>query len=152
MIVRKAEKNDLDNIKDLNKRIFVNNSQYDSDSKLDFAHTNEGDKYFRKAIENKDGVFFVAIDDGKMIGYVNGETKLIQHRISNYFEVDNLGVVPESKGKGIGKMLLEKVTRWAKEHGYNKIYLSCYVKNVEALAFYKRNDFVEIDLGLEKSI
>src|SRR3989344_4071315 len=94
---REPKPKELDEIKELNKRIFVKNPTYDNDTIPDFAHTERGDEYFKKAIGNKEGIFFLAIEDGYMVGYVNGENKVIQHRISRYFEIDNLGVVPEKK-------------------------------------------------------
>lgn len=150
--IRQAELTDLDSLRKLNEKIFIDNPKYDDDFITNFALTEEGKKYFEEAIERKDGYFLVAEEDNEMVGYINGGTKDAPYRKSRYFEIENLGVVPEQKGKGIGKMLLEKITSWAKEHGYQKIYLNCYAKNSEALAFYRHNGYLDIDICLEKII
>jgi GNAT superfamily N-acetyltransferase len=38
---------------------------------------------------------------------------------------------------------------WAKLKGYQKMYVSAYFGNKDAIKFYKKNGFSEIDLGLE---
>ena len=149
--IRSATEDDLETLVTLNNQIFVNNPQYDDDIVLDFSLTPEGRKYFKEAIEKSD-CFLIAEEDRKMIGYVNGKRKGISHRKSRYFEIVNLGVLPEKKKRGIGKLLLQSITNWAKEHNYQKIYLDCYAKNIEALDFYQKNNFKQINIILEKVI
>lgn len=97
-------------------------------------------------------VFFVAEEKVILVGYINGGTKDITYRKAKYFEIDNLGVLPKYRQTGVGTKLLETVTSWAKENGYQKIYVSSYIKNQKAVAFYKNKGFQEIDISLEKVI
>ena len=150
--LRQAKLTDLDLILDLNTMIFMDNPKYDNDAIKNFAHTPLGRKYFKKAIKSKDGCFFVAEEDGKMIGYVNGGKMEVSYRKSKYFEIDNLGVIPNKKRLGIGKKLLDTVEKWVKENGYQKIYLNSYSKNRNALAFYRKFSYEDIDVCLEKEI
>ncbi|HUV42611.1 MAG TPA: GNAT family N-acetyltransferase [Patescibacteria group bacterium] len=150
--IRKATINDLPAIKELNKQIFINNPKYDNDAVEDFAHTPQGEKYFKEAIRSKKGCFLIAEENEQMIGYANGEEKEASYRKSKYFEIDNLGVILEKKKQGIGKKILNAITNWAKKKGFQKIYLNCYVKNEKALNFYRSNGYSEIDICLEKKI
>ena len=87
-----------------------------------------------------------------MVGYVNGAKLDLPYRKSKYFEIQNLGVIPERKKQGIGSMLLEKASVWAKNNGFEKIYLNSYIKNSEAVNFYRSKGFEDIDVCLEKKI
>jgi ribosomal protein S18 acetylase RimI-like enzyme len=152
MKIRKATLDEIHKIKELNTIIFINNPEYDNDAVENFSQTKEGDKYFKKAIENTDGIFLVAEENGELVGYINGSTADFPYRKSKYFEIENLGVIPKAKRKGIGTKLLEELTKIAKEKGYQKIYLNCYAKNDEAINFYKTSGYEKIDVCLEKEI
>lgn len=152
MIIRKANQKDLEQIKKLNTEIFFNNTKYDHDAIESFAQTDQGAKYFKRAIEDKKGVFLVAEENSKLIGYVNGSEMNLLYRKSKYFEMCNLGVSPKHKRKGVGTKLLDEFTKEVKGLGYQKIYLNCYEKNTEAISFYKALGYKTIDLCMEKEI
>jgi len=44
-----------------------------------------------------------------------------------------VGVVPEYRGHGVGSRLLDRGMRWAKEHGYEKVYNSVPATNESAI-------------------
>ena len=150
--IRPAILEDLDTVRQLNDKIFIKNSEYDEDMVPHFALTAEGEKYFRESIETKEGCFFIAEVEGEVVGYVNGAKLDLPYRKSKYFEIQNLGVIPERKKQGIGSMLLEKASVWAKNNGFEKIYLNSYIKNSEAVNFYRSKGFEDIDVCLEKKI
>lgn len=147
--IRPAQPEDAATLVDLNHRIFVNNINYDDDLKEDPAPVS----YFEELVQREDGCFLILEEDGKPIGYINGmPVRYFSYRKSRYFEVENLGVLPDKKGQGFGRMLLEAITKWAKEQNYQKIYIHSYGKNTEAIEFYKRNGYSIIDVSLEKVI
>ena len=100
--IRQATIEDWEKLRELNQKIFVNNSSFDEDLIVDFAMTPEGESFFKDAITRQDGCCLIAEEDGRMVGYTNGGTKDISYRKSKYFEIDNLGVTSEMKGKGLG--------------------------------------------------
>lgn len=53
--------------------------------------------------------------------------------------IDNLHVVPHLKGKGIGKILMQKVADWSKQT-YNQpnLYLTVLEENYPAIGFYEK--------------
>ena len=152
MIIRLARIDELDQIRQLNSKIFADNEKFDADIILDFALTETGKEYFVSAVTNVEGCFFVAEENRELIGYASGEPKAIPYRKSKYFEIDNLGVLPDKKRSGIGSKLLEAATQWAKDNGYQKIYIESYFNNAEAVAFYKKHGYQEIDISLEKTL
>jgi len=152
MIIRKAQKTDLDKIKKLNTDIFHDNGKFDKDAIDAFSQTSEGEKYFKQALEDKKGIFLVAEEGQSLLGYVNGSAISLPYRKSRYFEVCNLGVLPNIQRKGVGTILLNKFASEAKEKGFDKIYLNCYAKNIEAIKFYKASGYETIDICMEKNI
>jgi ribosomal protein S18 acetylase RimI-like enzyme len=146
--IRHAEVKDAILLVDLNHKVFVNNINFDEDLKQDPAPVS----YIEQIINKPDGCFLVLEEDEQMIGYTSGSPIHFGYRKSKYFEIENLGVLPEKKRQGYGKILLDAISKWAKDHGYEKLYLNCYIKNHEAIDFYERNGYTPIDICLEKKI
>jgi ribosomal protein S18 acetylase RimI-like enzyme len=46
-----------------------------------------------------------------------------------------VGLVPDYRGEGIGELLLDRGMRWAREHGYEKLYNSVPATNERAISF-----------------
>lgn len=152
MTIRSANPSDTEALRQLNYEIYARNPEYDSTIISDFIFQTEGLEFIRESIQRAGGCCLIAEENGRMIGYTNGEPKSVPYRRVKMFEIDNLGVIPEYKGKGVGKALLQAITDWAKDNGYDQLYLSCYAKNEEALGFYQKNGFSTLDIGLEKNI
>lgn len=62
-----------------------------------------------------------------------------------HFHLENLGVLPEYRGCGIGRRLIEHVECAAKEAGYKAVELYTNEAMTENLALYPRIGYVEID-------
>jgi ribosomal protein S18 acetylase RimI-like enzyme len=152
MTIRPATTSDLENLRKLNSIIFIDNPKYDDDTIPNFAHTPTGKKYFQQAITKKDGCCFIAEDNDQLLGYINGSALDLPYRKSRYIEIENLGVIPSQQGTGLAQQLLDTITNWAKQHGYQKVYVESYIKNQRAVNFYHKHGFQDIDLSLEKKI
>lgn len=144
--------NDAKVLQDLNDEVFIDNSKYDSDLKLDWAQSEVGKKYFTDIVTNSENICLIARDDEKAVGYVIAEPKVFGYRLSKCIEIDNMGVSPDYRSKGIGTELLNKVTERAKDQGYKRIFVNSYWKNEGAVSFYEKNGFEKIDVSLEKVI
>ena len=53
--------------------------------------------------------------------------------------VDNLHVLPQAQGQGIGTLLLTAAGCWAQKHGASKLHLHVYEDNLPARQFYARD-------------
>lgn len=62
----------------------------------------------------------------------------------NVMEVKRMYVVPEKRGRGAASAVLLELERWAKELGYQKCILETGLKQPEAIALYKKNDYLII--------
>jgi ribosomal protein S18 acetylase RimI-like enzyme len=119
---------------------------------MDWAQSLVGKKYFTDVVNNQDMICLIAEDDNTPVGYVAAKPKEFSYRLSKYLEIENMGVSPNYRSKGIGSRLIKKVLELAKKKGFQKIYVSAYSNNVKAIDFYEKNGFKKIDAGLERSI
>ena len=149
MVVRKARKDEVKVLQDLNNEIFVDNSKYDSDLKMGWPYSPEGEKYFRRILKNSQAICLIAEKSGKPIGYIVATPKEFGYRSSKYMEIENMGVTAKFRSKGVGVRLLSKCLNLAKRCGYQKAYVTSYWENIKAIKFYETNGFKKIDLSLE---
>jgi GNAT superfamily N-acetyltransferase len=82
----------------------------------------------------------VAEDNGAVLGWIH--VCGVQFFQSPPFaEVGGLVVDEASRGRGVGKLLLEAGARWAAERGYRKLRVRSNVVREDAHRFYEREGF-----------
>jgi aminoglycoside 6'-N-acetyltransferase I len=57
--------------------------------------------------------------------------------------VEGICVVPEARGKGVARRLLEHAERWLRERGCSEIATDAEIDNPEAIAFHRAMGFQE---------
>ena len=150
--IRTCRADEVEILQLLNDEVFIDNAKYDTDLDLTWAKGEKGKKYFMELLSNKQAFAIIAENESKSIGYLAASQKHIDYRNSKYLEIENMGVVPEYRSQGVGKMLMEECFKWAKEQGYKKVFVNTYIANEKALQFYKNNGFDVIDISLEKTL
>jgi GNAT superfamily N-acetyltransferase len=84
---------------------------------------------------------FVATIDGEPCGVVS------VHPDEDYFTghprayVDILVVAHEAEGKGVGRALMDRVERWARDRAFREVVLDVFAGNQGAIAFYERQGY-----------
>jgi len=153
MIIRPAKKDEVKKLQKLNASVFEeDNPEYDADLKPGWGLSEDGKKHFTDLLNEPQNCCFVAEDNRKMVGYISAKPKHFDYRKSKYIEIDNLGVIAEYRKQGIGRSLMDECLKWAKNKGYQKIFLVCFSKNKNALEFYKSYGFSDIYASLERDI
>lgn len=152
MIIRFARKDEVKTLQNLNDEVFIDNSRYDPDLKMDWAQSDTGRKYFSQALEKPEAICLIAEENEKPIGYLVATPKDFGYRLSRYIEIENMGVSPNSRSKGIGTLLFNKCVKIAKERDFQKVYVNAYFENTKAVGFYEKCGFKKIDICLEKNI
>ena len=94
-------------------------------------------------IQSKNHIAFVAEYNNQLVGWI-GASQAIMIEVLPHCEINGLVIDKEFYGKGIGKLLIEKVKQWAKEKGNEKLSLHCNVKRVEAHSFYRHRGFHDL--------
>lgn len=78
---------------------------------------------------------FVAVDDGKVVGYIHGANYDTCY-MDSLKNVLALTVLPEYQGNGIGRMLLTRLEEWSREDGSLGVRLVSGMNRTEAHKFY----------------
>lgn len=152
MLIRKAQKDEIGALQLLDDEIFQDSKQYDPDLILEWGISDEGKNYFVNLLGNSNVCCFVAEEKGKLIGYISAAPKDFSYRKSKYIEIQNMGVSPRYRSKGVGSLLMEECLKWARTQGFEKAYVNAYFHNRKGLKFYKSSGFKEIDISLERKI
>jgi GNAT superfamily N-acetyltransferase len=99
-------------------------------------------KNIQTVLSNKDHDAFVAIHENKVVGWI-GVAHTIMIEMTPYCEINGLVIDEKHRGKGIGKLLIERAKQWGKEKGNTTIRLRCNVKRKETHLFYQHLGFIE---------
>lgn len=84
-------------------------------------------------------VYFIARIDDKIVG--GGGIFPTEGLPAGTCELVKMYLLPEARGMGLGRHLIEKCMDWAREHGYKNIYLETMPELKNALTAYARLGF-----------
>ena len=87
------------------------------------------------------GKVWVLRDDGTIAGV------LVLHSEPDHLLIENVCVVPERQGEGIGTRLLAFAEAQAHRRGYGDVRLYTNVKFAENIAYYRRHGYEETHRG-----
>ncbi|WP_010175583.1 GNAT family N-acetyltransferase [Bacillus coahuilensis] len=101
--------------------------------------------YFLDLILDPKKLFLVAEEEGRLIGVAEGfilskPAAGVQREIT-WLHIDNIAVLSEFQGRGVGRSLLTIMKAWAKDQGVFRIELVVYEFNEAARIFYEREGF-----------
>ena len=91
---------------------------------------------FAKLID--DGYVYISMFDSRFSGYV------VFYSGGTHIHLENVAVLPEFSGRGIGKALIKYVENSAKNEGYKSVELYTNEAMTENLAMYPKQGYVEI--------
>ena len=94
----------------------------------------------KRTILDKGGFIYLAKDANQIIG-----TAGLANQGHSVFELVKMAVAPAFRGKGIGKMLIEKCLTKAKELKASKVFLYSNSQLTTAIALYKNYGFLHVD-------
>lgn len=87
------------------------------------------------------GYLCVGVFEGKKLIGISGLWVLVKYYIGKHVEPDNVYILPEYQGKGVGAQLVDWIFRYANSIGCQGSELNCYVNNVEAQKFWERQGY-----------
>jgi RimJ/RimL family protein N-acetyltransferase len=86
-----------------------------------------------ESIEDPDGAWFVAEDDGEIVGSASIQGRGVAHL--------GMQVARSHRGRGTGSALLEASILWARQAGAHKIALEVWPHNEAAIGLYEKFGF-----------
>ncbi len=91
----------------------------------------------------KNAVYFIIEKDHKVYGGVG--IKQLDNYNGNICELQKMYFLPEARGIGLGKILIELCLQKAKEFGFEKCYLETLPYMKDARKLYKKVGFKDLD-------
>lgn len=141
-MIRLATQQDVPAIQKLNHDLFLSDNEHNHDLDCDWPYSEEGEKYFREAVDSEKYLSVVAEIDGVVVGYLNGYVKVPSTiYLGKRAEIDNMCVDTGARHKGVGTALIDEFKKWANKHGVERLMVEAFSGNKEALAFYQMNGF-----------
>lgn len=99
---------------------------------------------------NKRRMFLVAEENGAMAGYLTGTFLKNAWQKTSY--VDDVFILKEFRGRGIGSKLIKKFMDLSKTRGVRRFMLGVDVRNEKAIKLYKKLGFKISQYGVEMRI
>lgn len=101
----------------------------------------------QEELSNQFSTFFFLFVEKQLAGYlkVNEDQAQTDLQDPKSLEIERIYVKKEFKGKGLGRILIDKGIEIAKENNKDYVWLGVWEKNQAAIAFYKKMGFREVD-------
>lgn len=90
-------------------------------------------------------------DDQKLIG-ICGLWILTKYYVGRHIEPDNVMILPEYRGQGIGEKLMEWVYEYGKSKGCIASELNCYTSNTSGQKFWTNEDYKIVGFHYQKKL
>lgn len=152
LIIRSATIDDLLNIQKLNKILFeLEYNNFDSTLDTSWPMSNEGEEYFKNAINNN--IVLVSVLDDKIVGYLVGSLNTgYSYNKNIQAELDNMCILEECRKLGIGKQLFLEFKKICKKNNISELKVVASYDNLNAIKFYKNCGFAPSELTLKQNI
>jgi putative acetyltransferase len=116
------------------------------DTLAEFGANHPGTVYYDPATDHLSEVFqkersvyYVALNEGKIIG--GGGIYPTDGLAEDTCELVKMYLVPEARGFGLGRTLIEKCLEFAEKSGYQNVYLETMPELKQALTIYAKFGF-----------
>jgi putative acetyltransferase len=93
--------------------------------------------------QKQGSIYFVAEENGQLIGGAGIYPS--PGLPADTCELVKMYLLSAVRGKGIGKMLIEKALQFAKDSGYNKVYIETMPELRKAMSVYEKFGFRYLD-------
>jgi GNAT superfamily N-acetyltransferase len=150
VLVRRAGPGDIDALVDLCAGLFAEDGGR-RDPTMDRGWPRrEGGPYFSRVISGGETLGLVAEADGVAAGYLvgrmrePGDTRPVRLAV-----LEAMYVQPDHRRRGVGAALVSEFRAWAGQQGADRLSVTAYAANTDAIRFYEREGFAARSLSLE---
>lgn len=147
--LKKVTLNDIDQLQKIGRQTFFetfaeSNTEENMKEYLDNGFSTEK---LHSELNNPNSEFYFALEEDTVIGYLKlnfGESQT-ELKDDKALEIERIYVLTEFHGKKVGQLLYDKAIQVATETKADYVWLGVWEENLRAIAFYKKNGFVEFD-------
>lgn len=137
MEIKRLESNNLEDIKQLFKSVFMNEPWND-----DWSNEEQLTNYMLDLTGNRNSLSIGLYDEGKLIGVSLGS--IMHWCTGTEYYIQEFFIINEFQGKGFGTIFLNEIEKHVKKMDVNHIFLQTE-RELPAYSFYKKSGFIELD-------
>jgi len=150
MEIKQLPKKDFVKVKPLHAKLILHiTKKFDDTTLIDKKSLNKSFQSEKKDLDTHKGALFVAIEDGKMIGFAMGwiAKQKPWYTYKTYGHFEDMFVEERYRGKGVGKALIKAMVGWFKNQKMKYVFIGSYAAN-SALKVYKHMGFADFTCDL----
>ncbi len=150
--IRCATKNDIKQLASLWRKLVSDPEASDQNIIPCDENVERWSSFVEKIIREDPCQILVAEDQGNIVGYILYVKKTRTNLLLRMYcaSIYDLYVLPQYRGRGIGKKLLEEAINKIGESGIECIELSVWIKNTRAINLYRRHGFKNYVIKMRK--
>jgi diamine N-acetyltransferase len=142
-IIRKATKEDIPQLKELNGLFADYHHKLDPYWKSGSETKGPFGEYITEALQQEDTLWLVVESDGKLVGFFSAKRKP-GNPVTIALQIGHIAdafLLPDFRGKGIAKEAILKIIDWFKEKGIKFADLNVDSRNVEGIRAWESLGF-----------
>lgn len=139
MVVREITLSDAENFGYLTQRVEMTSEFMLWEAGERKANPDQQRKMIERICSEDNSTILVVEKKGQLIGFlmaIGGNARRNKHSV--YLVV---GILKDSRGKGVGTKLFEELEKWALTHKIHRLELTVVTRNVAGLALYQKMGF-----------
>ena len=137
MYIKKLELEHLEEVKELFKRVFMNEPWND-----DWSNEKQLTNYMLDLMGNRNSLGIALCEKDEIVGISLGS--IMHWCAGTEYYIYEFFIIREHQNKGFGSQFLAEIEEYVKELGINHIYLQTE-RPMPAYEFYKKNGFKELE-------
>jgi len=145
MKIRQVKESDNPHLSKMIRKVF---EEHDA-PKNGTVYSDPTTNYLYESFQIEKSVLWVAENNNKILGCcgVYPTARLPEQCV----ELVKFYLPKESRGKGIGKILMEKSIDWAEKFGYSEVYIESLPQFSKAINMYQKQGFIKLNNPLGTS-
>lgn len=92
-----------------------------------------------------------AYHDNRLVG-ISGVWLLTKYYVGRHIEPDNVYILPEYQGKGLGQKLLAWILDYGRSEGCTASELNCYTANTSGQRFWEKQGYELVAFHYQKQL
>ena len=150
IIIRKATLNDVETLLSFEQGVIKAERPFDPTLKVDPVNYYD----IEKMITSENVELVVAAVNDKLIGsgYARIEEAKIYLKHAQHAYLGFMYVLPEHRGKGVNKKIIDALTEWSQSKNISELRLDVYNNNEAAIKAYEKVGFVKHMIEMRKEI
>lgn len=149
ILIKKVISSNINQLQEIGKQTFFEtfSKENTEENMTKYLEESFSLKRLYEELNSQESEFYFAELNKNIIGYLklNFGQSQTELKDNNVLEIERIYVLQEFHGKNIGQLLYEKAIEVAKLRNIYYVWLGVWVENQKAIAFYKKNGFIEFD-------